>query len=643
MNSKILLFICFFVTIQFFCNIDIKSPNMEKISKVTEFDKPPEWTKDVIWYQIFVDRFRNGDASNDPTVYDITGAYTSFIPKNWHVTPWTQDWYKEDDYFVELEGKPDFGGNIISKFTQKVQLRHYGGDLQGVLDKMDYIDSLGVTAIYFNPLNDAPSLHKYDARNWRHIDRNFGPEPKKDSLTIASEIPDNPDTWKFTEADKLFLKVIDEFHKRNIRVILDYSWNHTGHTFWAWKDILTNQEKSKYKDWYEILSFDDPKTEQDEFKYKSWSGVTELTEVKKSQNNNNSDNFHPIQGNIYSEELKKHIFNVTKRWLDPNGDGNPEDGVDGFRLDVAAELPVGFWREYRSFVKNINPDAFLIGEVWWEAWPDKLLDPTPYLKGDVFDAVMNYRWYRDARHFFNQSPNKIKVSEFVKKLDSLNLNLRKDNVYSMMNLVSSHDAPRVLTSLYNKNKYKFNSSPDGNPKYKIDKPDEKTYQTLKLLLIHQFTYIGSPHIWAGDEMGMWGADDPSCRKPLIWQDYKFENEIEHPLKIKKPVNKVEFDTALFNFYKKIISIRKNNKVLSSGEIEFILIDDKNEVLAYSRYDKNDEVIVVFNTSKKEKNITVPCRFDSKYSEILNNYNVIKKYNNLIINLPARTAVIIKKN
>ncbi len=161
--------------------------------------------------------------------------------------------------------------------------RRYGGDLQGVLDKIDYLDSLGVNAIYFNPMNDAPSLHKYDARHWRHIDRNFGRIRPKDLETIANENPQDASTWQFTEADKLFLKVIEEFHKRGIKVILDYSWNHTGETFWAWKDLVKNQAESKFKDWYWVGSFDNPKTEENEFEYHGWFGVSSLPEIKETE------------------------------------------------------------------------------------------------------------------------------------------------------------------------------------------------------------------------------------------------------------------------------------------------------------------------------------------------------------------------
>ena len=124
-------------------------------------------------------------------------------------------------------------------------------------------------------------------------------------------------------------------------------------------------------------------------------------------------------------------------------------------MDVAAEIPLDFWREYRKIVRSVNPNAYLLGEVWWEVWPDRLLDPEPFLKGDIFDAVMNYRWYRSARHFFNKSPSEISVSEFVDSLTSYTSNLRNESNYSMMNMTASHDVPRLATSLLNKNKYKY--------------------------------------------------------------------------------------------------------------------------------------------------------------------------------------------
>jgi len=622
------------------CNSKVNDQHGTIYTTTTPIEEPPAWAKEVIWYQIFVERFRNGDPANDPKPADITGTYPGHVPAGWKITPWTQEWYQEDDYFSELEGKKDFLGNDISNFNQKLGLRRYGGDLQGVFDQLDYLQELGITAIYFNPLNDAPSLHKYDARHWRHIDRNFGPDPVKDVATMAGETPDDPATWQRTEADKMFVRLIDELHARNIRVILDYSWNHTGHTSWAWQDVLKNQQASAYADWYWVKRFDDPATPENEFEYQGWLGVFDLPEIKETKAMDHHHKVEPFEGDVASDAAKQHIFNVTRRWLDPNGDGDPTDGVDGFRLDVAAEMPLGFWRDYRKFVRGINPEAYLIGEVWWEQFPDKLLNPAPYLDGDIFDAVMNYRWYRAARHFFAKAPNEVPVSEFVDSLKSFRGNLRQGNNYAMMNVAATHDSPRVLTSLFNKNKYKYNASPAPDRDYKIHKPDDDTYQTLYLLLAHQFTYVGAPHIWAGDEMGMWGSDDPENRKPLIWPDYTFMPEKTHPYGKGRPIDEVKFDQQLFDVYKKLISIRKGNQVLASGDLNYLLADDQKNVLAYSRFNDEGEVLAVFNAGRERQTIKLTAQTDKEFQEVFTGLQVSQQTKDVIIEVPARTAAIL---
>jgi len=622
------------------CNSKVNDQHGTIYTTTTPIEGPPAWAKEVIWYQIFVERFRNGDPANDPKPADITGTYPGHVPAGWKITPWTQEWYQEDDYFSELEGKKDFLGNDISNFNQKLGLRRYGGDLQGVFDQLDYLQELGITAIYFNPLNDAPSLHKYDARHWRHIDRNFGPDPVKDVATMAGETPDDPATWQRTEADKMFVRLIDELHARNIRVILDYSWNHTGHTSWAWQDVLKNQQASAYADWYWVKRFDDPATPENEFEYQGWLGVFDLPEIKETKAMDHHHKVEPFEGDVASDAAKQHIFNVTRRWLDPNGDGDPTDGVDGFRLDVAAEMPLGFWRDYRKFVRGINPEAYLIGEVWWEQFPDKLLNPAPYLDGDIFDAVMNYRWYRAARHFFAKAPNEVPVSEFVDSLKSFRGNLRQGNNYAMMNVAATHDSPRVLTSLFNKNKYKYNASPAPDRDYKIHKPDDDTYQTLYLLLAHQFTYVGAPHIWAGDEMGMWGSDDPENRKPLIWPDYTFMPEKTHPYGKGRPIDEVKFDQQLFDVYKKLISIRKGNQVLASGDLNYLLADDQKNVLAYSRFNDEGEVLAVFNAGRERQTIKLTAQTDKEFQEVFTGLQVSQQAKDVIIEVPARTAAIL---
>lgn len=643
--KRLFLFL-FVIIIVFSCQTktDIKNTEPKEVEKqqTTALADAPEWAKEAIWYQIFPERFRNGDTTNDPTPDDLKGSYPGFVPEDWKVTPWTHDWYKYDEYFDQVKGKTDLAGYEINNFGQMSRLRRYGGDLQGVLDKIDYLDSLGVTAIYFNPLCDAPSDHNYDAANWRHIDRNFGPTPRKDVEIMANEVPDDPSTWQMTGADKMFVEVIKAFHKRGIRVIIDYSWNHTGLDFWAWKDLVKNQKKSKYADWYWINEFDNPETSENEFDYRGWFGVKDLPEIKETEYHPHAESIQPFEGNLASEAAKQHIFNVCKRWLDPNGDGDLSDGVDGYRLDVAAEIPMGFWRDFRKVVRGVNPDAYLLGEIWWEQYPDKLLNPHTFLKGDMFDAVMNYRWYRAARHFFAKAPDEIPVSEFVDSLKSFSSNLRPQNNYVMMNLAASHDAPRIATSLYNnENKYKYMAEPGSNPDYKINKPDNNTTIIQKLLLAHQFTYIGAPHIWAGDEMGMWGADMGDTRKPLIWNDYDFEPEKVHPLGKERKPDEVKFNDELFAYYKKLCKIRKENSVLSHGEIDYLIVDDEKKILTYSRFDNSDEVIAVFSMNDEEQTIEIPIKTKNNYYDMLSEISVETVDEGKIkLKIPSRKAIIL---
>jgi len=548
------------------------------------YDQPPKWARNAIWYQIFVERFNNGDPTNDPTVESISTA-SDFrpVPDDWSVTPWTHNWYEQDDW----------AKNMKVGFYDGLQLRRFGGDLQGILDKLDYLQELGVTALYLNPVNDAPSLHKFDVRNWRHIDINFGPDPEGDYEIIKSEDPADPSTWKWTSADQFFLILVNELHKRDMKIILDFSWNHTGVEFWAWKDIIKNQEKSKYKDWYEITSFDDPNTPENEFAYHGWANLASLPEIKKVDITTEKKSGYPYEGDIY-EPVKDHIFAVTERWLAPNG--NVSQGIDGYRLDVADHIGMKFWRDWRTYVKSINPEAYLVGEIWWVKWPETLMNPTPYVKGDVFDAVMFYQIYRPARYFFAKTNFDITAQQLV---DSMNFQwdrIGKPYRYAMMNTAATHDAPRLLSSFGNPNKYKYNAKPDADPNYITGKPDEETYQRVKLYLMHQFTNIGAPQIWNGDEMGMWGGDDPDCRKPLWWPEFEFDPEYRNNIQpAEKEFEEVGFNSNWFEFYKQVTRIRKENPALSSGEIEFLEAEGK--LLSYKRFNDKDEIIVMFNLEK----------------------------------------------
>ncbi len=597
----------------------------------------PEWAEEAIWYQIFVERFRDGDTSNQPTLESIEGAWPHDQPDTWKPTPWGHDWYAPDEW----------SGDTESGFYEWVHMRRYGGDLQGVLDQLDYLQDLGITAIYFNPLNDAPSMHKYDARNYRHIDVNFGPDPQGDRELMEQEDPADPDTWVWTSADKLFLKVVEEARQRGIRVIMDYSWNHTGVTFWAWQHILEFQEDSPYAEWYQIDRFNDPDTDENEFEYSGWAGVPELPQFRRYDSVEEFNHGDLIPGDLHPE-LKRHIFAVTRRWLAPDGD--IDRGVEGFRLDVAELIPVDFWRDYRKYVRSINPEAFLVGELWWADWPDELMDPTDWLQGDIFDAVMNYRWYAPTRRWLaGAEPELHNPGNYVDHLDSVSAGLREEVLRAQMNLTASHDTPRFSTSIFNQGQNKYQVNPRENPEYKIHRPDERTWRDVRLILAQQFTWTGAPHIWMGDEFGMWGADDPDNRKPVIWPDLEFEDETTHPFDRDRPRDEVEPDMALWNYYQQLIHLRRDHPVFIRGEKRVLHADEQRNILVYERLLEGEEhphAIVLFNNHRHQStDLNLTVSEPEKWREVLDLQPMSWQFTDdgLDITIPAKSAAIFLKD
>ncbi len=232
------------------------------------------------------------------------------------------------------------------------------------------------------------------------------------------------------------------------------------------------------------------------------------------------------------------------------------------------------------------------------------MNPAPYLKGDVFDAVMFYQVYKPARYFFAETGIPFDALALKDSLQKEWKHVPEVNLYAMMNVSSSHDTPRLLSDFFNEGKYKYLVSPNDNPDYKTGKPDKKTYKRLRLYLIHLFTTIGAPQIWNGEEMGMWGADDPFPRKPLWWSEFKFDKENRNNVKEMKPVfDKVGFDKNQFLFYKKLIGIRKSNRALMDGKFEFLTT--ANKLLIYKRYTLSEEIIVVLNAGNKSKTVILP--------------------------------------
>lgn len=590
---------------------------------ITNPSEPPAWAAEVVWYQIFVERFRNGDSTNDPTTPEIEiPAINVKAPAGWKVTPWGQDWYARDSWYDTSKG---FNGNL--------QSRRYGGDLQGVLDKLGYLQDLGITAIYLNPINDAPSLHKYDASSYHHVDANFGPDPAGDRKIMAAENPGDPTTWKWTAADKMFLQLVDEVHKRGMKIILDYSWNHTGTKFWAFEDVIKNGEKSAFKDWYNIKAFDNPATAENEFAWEGWLNAQSLPEIKKVNLTTERKIGQPYEGDI-NPGAKAHIYDVTKRWLAPDGD--VKKGIDGFRLDVADHIGLVFWRDWRKHVRSINPDAYLVGEIWWQQWPDVLMDPVPYTKGDIFDAVMFYQAYRPAKYFFSKSDLAIDARQLKDSLSFEWDRLLKPNRYAMMNVSSTHDAPRLLSCFGNPGKYKFRAAPYEDTAYISGMPSEEAYQRVRLYLVHLFTSIGAPQIWNGEEMGMWGGDDPDPRKPLWWTDIALQPETATNIKPgEKRYEKVGFNQQQFDWYKKLIALRKAHPVLVHGDIEFFKTEGQR--LGYKRSNGKDEILVLFNLEGSD--CTLPLPAYGKFTNLLNGEEIEGD----AVKVTALGAVVLKKN
>lgn len=532
----------------------------------------PSWAADAVFYQIFPERFCNGDKSNDPTRDSL--EFPESVPANWKITPWTGDWYARADW--EKARGPNF-------FENGVFDRRYGGDLQGVLDKLEHMSNLGINTIYFNPVFYARSLHKYDGASYHHIDPYFGPNPAGDSKIIAAETSD-PATWQWTAADKLFLELVKQAHARGIRVIVDGVFNHTGRDFFAFADLRKHQAASPYRDWYIVQSFDDPKTPQNEFRYKGWWGVDTLPEFADK----------PGGGDLHPGP-KKYILDATRRWMDPNGDGDPVDGIDGWRLDVANEVPTGFWRDWHELARKINPECYTVAEIWDDA--RKFLDEAR------FSATMNYHGFAFPVKGFliDQS---LAPSGAAKQLNERRNEYARETQYGLQNLLDSHDTDRLPSMIVNAGHrsytkperfdYDTSNTPRYVPTYDVRKPNDRERRIQRLAVLLQMTYVGPPMIYYGTEAGMWGGDDPCDRQPMVWPDMKFDPQTSDPLGRPRQPDAVGFDEGLFNFYRASIALRRENAALRRGEIEFTASDDTAAFLAFRRSDGKDTLLIGLN-------------------------------------------------
>ncbi len=360
----------------------------------------PEWVFDAVFYQIFPDRFANGDPTNDPP----------------NVQPW---------------GTPPTGWGF------------QGGDLQGVLQRLDYLQDLGINAIYLNPVFRSSSNHRYNVSDYYCIDPKLG-------------------------SSEDFRSLLDEAHRRGVRIVLDGVFNHCGRGFFAFNDVLENETHSPYLDWYHIKRFPlNAYGPGDAENYAAWWKFKSLPKF-------NTDN----------PQVRQYLIDVARYWV--------EQGIDGWRLDVPNEIDDdAFWAEFRSAVKSANPDAYLVGEIW---------DGDPRWVGPGhFDGLLNYPM-REALLGYLASGT-LKASGFVGRVEALFASYARENALAHYSPLGSHDTERIRT-LCGKNAAR-----------------------LRLAFLFQFFYPGVPGIYYGDEVGLEGGKDPDSRRAFPWDVARWDQPL----------------------------------------------------------------------------------------------------------------------
>lgn len=580
----------------------------------------PEWARSAIWYQVFPERFRNGDPSNDPTVDDIRGADPQEQPAYWNIHPWGSDWYALQPYET-ANGEPELWKHLLR--------RRYGGDLQGVIDKLDYIASLGINAIYLNPVFDAPSLHKYDGASFHHIDPNFGPDPEGDRRLMASEKPFDPSTWVWTRADELALELIEQAHARGIRIIFDGVFNHMGINSFAFRDVQERQQASPYRDWFTILSWDDPSAGT-QFSYQGWFGVPSLPEFAEDENG-------------LAQGPRDYVFAATERWMNPKGKGTAY-GIDGWRLDVAFCVAHPFWKAWRRHVKQINPEAYLTAEL---VLP--VAEVQPYLQGDEFDGEMNYNFaFASEEFFFQPGEYAITATQFDKALAEMRDRYPEGVAYVTQNLFGSHDSNRVGSHIVNRGLGQFRdwgryfeaSKAAENPAYDVRKPNDEERRLQKLFAIFQMTYVGAPMIYYGDEVGMWGANDPDDRKPMIWPDIAYEDERTNADGGARAPDSVDVDRSLQDHYRRLIWLRRQYAPLSLGSFQTLIADDDRELFAFAREHEGTRLVVVLNNADRAQRVEMPVSGNTELVDLLSGLPVEVAEESASVKVPRRWGAIL---
>lgn len=581
----------------------------------------PDWCRRVVWYQVFPERFRNGDPRANPTRKDLWGAWPHDHTSPWEVHPWTSDWY-------ELQPWERANGRDV---WFNVQRRRYGGDLAGLIERLDYLADLGIGALYLNPVFDSPSLHKYDARVYHHVDPNLGPDPEGDRRIMARETLDDPATWQWTAADRLALELVRRVHEKGMRIIFDGVFNHIGMASPFFLDVARRQQASPYRDWFKVRSWEDPATGA-RFHYQGWEGHKELPEWRQDRRG-------------LAPGPREYVFAITRRWMDPSGEGRPGEGIDGWRLDVAACVRHAFWKDWAALVRSINPEAYLTAEVI-----DTVEANRPFLEGDEFTAVMNYNFAFACSEFFADQRRRIAPTRLDARLRELREAYPPAVAYAMQNLLESHDTARFASHVVNRDRCRWRSWHAYCHKALVRegfdgrRPDAKERRRVMLAAIFQMTYVGAPMLYYGEETGMWGGRDPCCRKPMVWPDRAYAPEaVEADGTRRDPPDPVAWDEALVAHHRRLIRLRNARPCLQVGAYETVLADDATGVFAFRRATEAEALTVVLNGRWGPARCVIPAEAGTVYRDLLSGRIWIASAGGIEIGLQGSEGLILERD
>ena len=514
----------------------------------------PDWAKGAVMYQIYTDRFYNGDPSNDVETneYYYIGGYSSRV-KDWGKYPATM-------------GVREF----------------YGGDLRGVMEKLDYLQDLGVEVLYFNPLFVSPSNHKYDIQDYDYIDPHYGvivadggevlPEGETDNAKATKYQKRTTDIRNLEASNQLFIEFVEELHRRGMKIILDGVFNHCG-SFNKWMDRERIYEDQEGYEPGAFVSPDSPFRSYFRFfrenaedwpynvHYDGWWGHDTLPKL------NYED----------SVKLENYILYIGRKWV------SPPYNVDGWRLDVAADLGRSndynheFWKKFRIAVKDANPNAIILAEHYG--------DPGSWLQGDEWDTVMNYDAFMEPFTWFLTGMEKHSDEmrmELLGNGDNLvgaithhMSNMLTPSLQTAMNELSNHDHSRFLTRTNHMVGRVETLGPKAAEEY-------VNPAVMREAVAIQMTWVGAPTIYYGDEAGVCGFTDPDNRRTYPWG---------------------KEDQELLGFHKEMIRIHKEHPALRTGSLNILAW--KENIFSFARFNQEEQIVVIINNRSELTEVTVP--------------------------------------